>query len=302
MMRGVVVNLSHRLNLPILVLFIFGAASFPVYGQIEVDLSSTKPEYLLYEPIDIKVKLTNISSEPLDMARMAKEESWLEFYVRTLDDEEVDSSGRTWIPAKTTLLPGQIKTLSVNLLPLFLIRETGVYRVAVQVKLQDKQWNSPTIRFSVVNGSVIWKQNYVAPPDLKDPNKKPRPRFYSLLIHQTNQATHLYAQIQNPEEQRIFCCTFLGNILNYGEPHARVDFQGNLHIFHQSGTRTFNYTRFTSNGKLLGTRFFSNISSIPKMVTLDKGETEIVGGEEIFISDQKEQVIPTPPLAKPPAN
>ena len=120
---GFKIMMRRRLNLPILVLLIFGAASFPVCGQIEVDISSTKSEYLLYEPIDIKVKLTNISSEPLDMARMAKEESWLNFYVRTLDDEEVESSGRTWIPAKTTLLPGQIKTLSVNLLPLFLIRE-----------------------------------------------------------------------------------------------------------------------------------------------------------------------------------
>src|SRR3989338_7482226 len=77
---GFKIMMRRRLNLPILVLLIFGAASFPVCGQIEVDISSTKSEYLLYEPIDIKVKLTNISSEPLDMARMAKEESWLNFY------------------------------------------------------------------------------------------------------------------------------------------------------------------------------------------------------------------------------
>ncbi|MBI4025955.1 MAG: hypothetical protein HY360_13295 [Verrucomicrobia bacterium] len=280
--------------------FVF-LASPALHAQVGVDISMERSSFLLYEEIEAQVKLSNYLSEPLDMARMSGGGPWLSFYVTTAEEEEIAAGERAWTPPRVALLPGQMKSVSVNLTPYFLIRDPGEYRVAALVIHGGKRVSSRALKFSVVNGVTIWQQRYTAPAEPGDASRKPRPRLYSLLMHRINQLQTIYARIQNPEANFICCTTLLGNIVNYGEPRARVDLRGDLHVLHQSGTRIYNYTRFSAVGKRLENRFFANLTSPPIMVTGQNDETEIIGGEEIFQErDQKQQVIPTAPIAKTP--
>lgn len=270
-------------------------------AQIQVSLTLDRNEYLLYEPIEVKVQITNQSGVPIDTTRMARNEPWLEFLITTPDNEEIGHTDREWSPPRLALLSGQTRTIAFNLTPYYQLRDTGRYRVAALAAQAGRHYSSRTINFAIINGAAIWKQNFMAPPAADDAKRNPRPRLYSLLVHRRHDRNMLYARIQNPEAGRVYCTVPVGDLVNYGEPHARIDKNGDFHIFHQSGTRLYTYTQFSINGKRLKVRMFSNISTNPTMVTDEDGTTEVVGGEEIFLDEKmRETVIPTPLLAEPP--
>lgn len=284
----------------VLLLWLTGVCA-SLQAQIQVSLSTDRNEYLLYEVLDVTVKVANQSGEVLDMARMAQSEPWIDFVISTPENEEISHTDRPWSPPRFALIPGEVRSLTFNLTPNFQIREAGRYRVKAVVTQVGRRYSSRTINFSVIQGATIWKQNFLAPPGVNDVKRELRPRLYSLLVHRNNDRNVLYLRIQNPEAGWVFCTTPLGEAVNYGEPRARIDKHGDCHIFHQSGTRIFTYTRFSVMGKRLTTRFFSNISSPPNMIVDDNGNTEVIGGEELFVDEnQRQSVIPTPPLGNPP--
>ncbi len=281
--------------------FLVGLPLSALQAQVSIETSLDQNEYVLFEPINITVKVTNLMGDPLDLARMSGKEPWLSFTVTTLNDDEVDRTDRAWIPPRMVLMAGQVKSTSANITPLYALRDPGDYRIFAQLNLDGNTVTSRKIRFSVVRGISIWDQKYTARPDPDGTSKAMRPRLYSLVLHRGDKGQYLYARIINPVESRVYCTTCLGNVVNFGEPRARIDLKGNFHILHQSGTRIFTYTSFSAQGKRLDVRYFSNISSPPQLIVTDDGGTEIVGGEEIVPDDDKpERVVPTAPLARPP--
>ena len=271
-------------------------------ADVGIRLSLERKEFLLYEPVDVRVQVSNYSSETLDMARMSGETPWLDFFVMTPRSEKIPPSKDLWNPPNLILMPGEVKSISINLTPYFLLRDPGDYQVMAQVMMKGQPVStSSTIEFTIMKGATIWQQPYTAPVNPDAASKTSRPRLYSLIVHRIDRDQILYAQILNPAENRVLCITPLGNVINFGEPQTRIDLQGNLHVFHQSGVRLFNYTRFSADGKWLGTRQFSNIGSAPTMVAGKNNETNIIGGEEVFEGpNQTLQPVPTPPLIKSP--
>lgn len=283
-----------------LALALFGATS--ACAQVKVEISFERPDYLLFESVEAKVRVSNLMGEPLDMARMSGGKPWLNFYITTSDDDQINRTEKEWKSPAMTLLPGEVKSLSINLMPWFLIRDTGDYRVVAEVTNRGNTYASRPAKFNVVNGPSIWSQEYTAPPDPKDPAKAMRPRFYSLHLHKIKEGHQLYLRIQNPEAHRVYCTLSLGDIVNYGDPKARIDRMGNIHVMQQSGTRIFTYNEYSPMGKRLQTRFFSNVSSPPTMVASSDDETMIVGGEELFEKDNEvNSTVPTAPVGRAPS-
>lgn len=272
------------------------------HAQVGIEVSLDESEYILYEPITVRVRLTNHTAEALDLQRMAGDHPWLGFVVTTREEDEVEPTDQQWTPPKISLLAGQIRTVTANITPLFTLRESGQYRVAAQITLGGKTRVTRPARFTLVKGATIWEREFSAPSAPGSASKAARPRLYSLVVHRGEKGQLLYARILDPEAHRAYCTTPLGNIVNFGEPRARIDLKGNFHIFHQSGTRIFTYSTFNAQGKRLTVRYFSNIGSNPEMVVTDHDETEVVGGEEIIPGkDDIERTLPTAPPARDPA-
>jgi hypothetical protein len=272
--------------------------SVSVNAQMTLDIKLPQKSFIKYEVIEVEIHLTNNSSEPLDLGK-EKGTAWLDFYVTTSDDLQINKNSRVWNPPSMLLLPGEIKTVSVDILPFFQIRQSGDYTVTAEVTYEGKTSMSPTRRFSVESGVTVWTQRYTPPASTTD-SLKGTQLEYSLLMHRLGSKQMLYARIQDSQSEYVYCNAPLGHILSYGDPSVRIDRQGNFHIFHQSGTRIYNYSSFSASGKHKPTRYFSNMSSTPQMVADSKGNTEIVGGEEIFEKNGVEEVIPTAPMARPP--
>ncbi len=271
-----------------------------VQAQIGIDVSLERTEYLLYEPVKIQVEITNYLSESLDMVSMSGEKPWLNFYVATPEGEEIKQAEQTFKPPEMTLLPKQTKSVSINLLPRFLIRDPGEYLVKARITHRDREASSRTVKFSVVKGITTWQRRYVIPANFRDSTSEDNARLYSLLVHRVNELPILYARIISPQEDRVYCTTSLGNMVDQCDPKIWIDFKGNLHVFHQSGVHVFNYTCISNSGKQLSSRLFSDIVTVPKMATNNNDETEIIGGEELFNNlDGTQAVVPTAPLWVP---
>jgi hypothetical protein len=282
-------------------LFLMLLAS-PIQAQIGVKISLGRVEFLQFESIPLKVTLSNLRGETVHLNELAGESPWLTFQVMNTTDEEIPAADRTWTPPPFILQPGEVKSIHVDLVPYYLIRESGSYRVSAHVLNGKKNISSGKLNFMVVGGATLWEQEFAAPAPINTKgSKEPRPRHYSLVLHRAKGKRVLYARITNPETGRIYCTVPVGNMVNYGEPTARIDRAGDFHSFHQAGTRIFHYSHFTSEGKSLGTRYFSNISSPPQMISDSQGETEIIGGEEVFPGKNgDERIIPTARVTEPP--
>jgi len=262
-------------------------------------MEGTRTDFLLYEAIELKVRIQNSSSQPLNMNRMAGNTPWIQFSVISGNKEEIGRTSVPWSPPAMVIMGGEVKTVSINLTPLFFIRDPGDYKVSAHVTLGDQEFISRPLRISITRGQAVWQKRFTAAPDPKDPEKNERPRLYSLLVHNTSDNQILYVRIMDPSSNRVYCTTSLGSVVNYEDPHTRVDLRGDLHILHQSGTRIFTYNHFEPSGKLIKSRFFANMGSAPELVASSKGETEVIGGEEIFKTENgMMELVPTAPVMK----
>lgn len=273
----------------------------PVAAQVRVELSFGQKDYLLYSAIEAKVKVTNGTGQPLDLARMSKGQAWIDFLIFQSDDLQVEHTNKAWNPPSMVLLPGEVKSMTINLLPYFHIRETGLYRVNACVRLAGKEFVSRTARFAVSHGTLLWADRYTAPPRMGDKEHKPRPRLYELIRHRNGEKDELFVRVSDPEAIWVYGTIPMGPLIRDSEPSSRIDREGNLHVFFQAGSRIFHYCRVSAEARRLGIRYFSNVSGPPTLITDDKGDTEVIGGEEIFPDSQGQpSMIPTAPMTRTP--
>jgi hypothetical protein len=271
-----------------------------VHGQLSLQLKINRPEWILYEPIDLEVLIGNQTMQSIDLSMTSGDRPWVEFTILR-KDETVQRTSREWMPPATMIGPGEIRDFKVNITPLYKIRESGEYTILAHINHRGRQYPSRPLRVTIVQGSMVWKQSLKLPPRADDPSSDYRARDYSLIVHRTSLGEGLYVRSVDPERSLVYGTHNIGSLVNYHEPSARLDLSGTLHVLHQSGTRVYTYTQFTSEGKLAKARFFSNLSSSPEMVVGDESETLIVGGEEIFKGEKGVDFIPTAPEAMIPS-
>src|SRR5579863_10204807 len=111
------------------------------WGQVGVNISFERRDFLLFESIELQVRITNYMSEPIDMSRMSGGGPWLDFYVTANEDEQIDPTEKQLKVPQLMLLPGEMKTVTVDLLPRFLLREPGEYQVVAEVTHRGKTIN-----------------------------------------------------------------------------------------------------------------------------------------------------------------
>lgn len=292
------INRLHVRFSPSLILMLLGfffCTLLPVRAQIGINLSLSRKEYLCYENIEAEVKITNQTAESIKLEDSKDQKPWLDFYLITKDDYEIKRSQRKWIPPTVHLNPGEVKTITVNFQPYFLFNESGTYLVSAELNFAGKTISTRSVEFILVQGVNIWKQTFF--PKFSD--GKSEQRVYSLHAHRLKGQNSLYARIENTDLQQVYATVNLGPVVSYGDPECKIDSNGDFFILHQSGTRNFTFHHFSPEGKRLKIRYFSNISSTPKLIKNEKNETLVIGGEEIFEKDEKAEKL-TPPESKRP--
>ncbi len=260
----------------------FLAASVAAMAQISVSVQTTRSTFLLYERVDLLVNVTNMSDSEISLSN-TEGSPWLSFMVSKRNHLPVKQERESTFNS-LTLKVGEMKTLRVNLTPLFSFREEGQYKAAAVIDLPGAgQVVSESIPFQVVNGNKIWSQ--------QRPVEGEQYTYSLIRFSPEPDRTSLYLRVENPIENTVYTNLSLGEVVSSVEPTVFFDPQGNIQILQPFALGTYLYTRADAKGKVVHQAVFKTFQTIPPRLTkLEDGNVIVVGGLEENPDNQRERL------------
>ncbi|MES2309209.1 MAG: hypothetical protein V4507_10165 [Verrucomicrobiota bacterium] len=235
-------------------------------AQIQIGIQLDRDQFLLYEPIPVKLTILNNTGSPLTVSG-----DWLSFMVTLPDGSGIRKDNKLTIDP-LQLDSGSRKTITINITPLYSIRDVGQYLLQGVVEIQGVQYVTHTVAFNVANGQKIWSES--------------RPvggvqRIYSLYrFSPTSTNTQVFIRVEEPDENKVYATYSLGDIVSFIQPEIKFDKEGNLHVLHPKGQGVYQYSRIALSGKLEHTaEYHATSKSRPALTIGEDGLVMVQGGQ-----------------------
>ena len=227
---------------------VWGFAFFLVFGghqasfaQIDLRIETPKASYLQFSPIPFTIKIKNLGAGELRLAE-TQGKPWLEMVVQSRDGQLI-APEKMLLPPEKTLRSGQSTSISVDLAPHYLIRDTGGYRARASVRLPSGETlMTDSLDFLIGRGEVIWT---VPRGDGEER------RIYSLLKFYEDPNVGLYLRVEVPKKNQVYPSRRLGAFLPLGKPVAEFDPQNNLHLLYAVAAGKYRLTVVNPDGQIL---------------------------------------------------
>jgi len=266
-------------------LFILGMLGWVVMNapaQVEVEVTLDQEQFLPGESRPAAVKITNLSGRQL---HLGAETNWLTFNVESVDNFEVIKKAEVPVVGEFDLESSQRAIKHVDLAPYFPLVRAGHYRILATLRIKD--WDqkedlvetSPPKYFDIINGIILWAQDFGVPLAAGAAGHKPEMRKYSLIkANYISGQFRLYVQVSNPADGEVYQIQGIGPLVTFSEPEAQVDPYGFLHVLYQNGARVFSYTVVAPDGSFLRQDFYEYINTRPRLGIDDEGNVLVKGG------------------------
>lgn len=283
----------------ILTVIVLGALTASASAQLEVQVSEQKDTFLLYEPIPLIVSIRNYSGRTVQLEDSG-EHSWLSFVVAGEAGNFIPGVGKLETQEPVLVPAGETISRTVDVLPLYDLREQGSYRVQAAVELNGVQSISTPISLTIINGRELWSQTAGLPPTDKGEDEY---RTYSLVARSSSTAPDLlHVCVRDEAHQLVYGLIPLGEFLTLTPPTAQVDKEGDLHVLYQTGPRSYGYVQIDPYAKILDKAVYSDFVSLPQLVS-QAGVVTVQGGELIYpksdhVMTNDEDVPPPKPKPK----
>jgi hypothetical protein len=265
-------------------------------GQIQVDLSFKRLQYIAHEPVLATVKIVNNSGRDIDL-RDESGQHWFGFEINA-------GEGRLLAPFQQNAEPslhieaGKTVTRRINLTPLFPVHDFGTYHVRANVYFPDlnKFFYSSTKVFQVGGGRTIWQKTIGVPGGMPGAGEM---RTYSLLTNRFEDHTSLYVRVENKQAGVVYTTYSLGRIVSSEDPQAEVDRANQLHVLHCAAPRNWAYSHVGWNGELFAHSTFVETKTRPRLRHRSDGNIAVSGGAlDVPIAETKRR--PAPKLSDRP--
>ncbi len=245
------------------------------HGQIQVDLSFKRLQYIAHEPVLATVRIVNNSGRDIDLHDESGQH-WFGFEINA-------GEGRLLAPFHQQTEPslhveaGKTVTRRINLTPLFPVHDFGTYHVRANVYFPDlnKFFYSSTKVFQVGGGRTIWQKTIGVPEGMPGAGET---RTYSLLTNRFVDHTSLYVRIENKEAGVVYTTYSLGRMISSEDPQAEVDRANQLHVLHCAAPRNWSYSHVGCNGELLARSTFHETRTRPRLRHRSDGNIAVSGG------------------------
>ena len=274
-------------------------ATATAHGQIQVDLSFKRLQYIAHEPVLATVRIVNNSGRDIDL-RDDSGQHWFGFEINA-------GEGRLLAPFQQKAEPslhiqaGKTVTRRINLTPLFPVHDFGTYHVRANVYFPDlnKFFYSSTKVFQVGGGRTIWQKTIGVPEGMPGAGEM---RTYSLLTNRFVDHTSLYVRVENKQAGVVYTTYSLGRILSTEDPQAEVDRANQLHVLHCAAPRNWAYSHVGWNGELFAHSTFLETKTRPRLRHRADGNIAVSGGAlDVPVAESKRG--PAPKLSdRPPGN
>ncbi|MGD1020770.1 MAG: hypothetical protein ABSA12_15765 [Verrucomicrobiia bacterium] len=277
------------------------AAPSGVRAQISVQVKMDRDTLIVFESIPAVVTIRNFSGRTIELANQG-ETHWLNFLITDEAGATLSPVGDTFATEPVRIEPGRTQSISVNLLPHFDLRQRGVFTARAAVEADGIHVVSAPVNFTIINGREIWRQTVGLPVAEGETNQQYR--TYSLLLRRSSYDEVLYAGVQDEPHDLVYGMIPLGNFIALGNPTAKVDGSGHLHVLYRSGPRSISYDEIDPDANIVKRLIYSDVMSTPQLVAQDDGVVTVQGGEQVYprlervMTDQDLQ--PAPPVITKP--
>jgi hypothetical protein len=262
------------MRLPLLLVCLIALAG-TAFGQIQVELTFKRLQYVAYEPVIATVRITNLAGRAIDL-QDTDGQRWFGFEVTAAEGRVVAPTRRdSELPLRMEV--GQTVTRKINLTPRFPVNELGTYHVRANVFFGDlnKFFYSQTKVFQVGDARPIWQRTVGVPEGTPGAGEV---RTYSLLSNRFPDHTKLYVRVEDKTTGAVYSTFALGRVLAVDEPQAELDRANQLHVLHCAAPRTWAYSRIGLNGELLAHSTFMETKSRPRLQHVANGAIAVRGG------------------------
>jgi hypothetical protein len=254
---------------------VWGFVFFLVFGghqasfaQIDLRIETPKASYLQFSPIPFTIKIKNLGAGELRLAE-TQGKPWLEMVVQSRDGQLI-APEKMLLPPEKILRSGQSTSISVDLAPHYLIRDTGGYRARASVRLPSGETlMTDSLDFLIGRGEVIWT---VPRGDGEER------RIYSLLKFYEDPNVGLYLRVEVPQKNQVYPSRRLGAFLPLGKPVAEFDPQNNLHLLYAVAAGKYRLTVVNPDGQILREETRQAGVDKPVLTKHTDGDVSIQGG------------------------
>jgi hypothetical protein len=277
------------------------AVPLSVRGQLTVQLFMERDTLLLYESIPVVATVHNFSGRTVELDS-GENAPWLSFLVTDEAAARIPEVQKLPLMEAVQIPPGRTVSRTFNLLPYYDLRQRGTYIVRAVVNSGGRRALSPPVKFTILRGRELWKQTVGLPVAAGETNEEYR--TYSLVRLRLGHSDLLYVGVQNEARNLVYGMIALGECLALGEPSAKVDSTGHLHVLYRSGPRSHGYAEIDPQAKTLQRVVYSDLLSVPQLMTGDDGSVAVRGGEQVYprvehVMTEAEVNPPPPPPEKP---
>lgn len=275
---------------------LFAASLVTVMAQVTVEVLLDQDQFLSAESIRVGVKVINRSGQTMTFGAT---DDWLQFQVDT-DRGSTTRLGDIPVKGAFTLPSSKSGTKRLDISPYFAMTIPERYTVTATVKVPEwgQEFTSAPRSFHIIKGVKLWEQEFGLPAG---PSQPPVMRKYTLQQATLLKQQRLYVRISEANELNTIKVFSLGQLVSFGQPESKVDRESKLHVLFQTGSRNFNYSVVSPEGRLLIRQTHDYTpTSRPRLSVNDEGEVVVIGGTR-QVSDTDIPEPPAPPEFELPA-
>ena len=239
-----------------------------VSAQVQVGIQIERDQFLLYEPIPVQLTVLNNTGSLLKISG-----DWLSFLVTEQNGSGIRRDNKLKVDP-LELESGSRKKITINITPLYSIRDIGAYHIQGIIEIDGVQYVTPISIVNVANGVSVWSES--------------RPiqgiqRIYSILRFSPSATnTQAFVRVEEPSENKVYATYSLGDMVSFMTPETKFDKEGNLHILHPKGQGFYCYSRVSISGKLENQADYrSSPQGRPSLQTGTEGIVIVQGGQTL---------------------
>lgn len=285
-------------NFLLFVLCLFAlTASRELYGQIALKISLPQKNYLLYEPIYIRIDMRNVSGRPIVFGESQTLAGKLDFEIHSKETGNLISlaTGKSPSTKGIVLQPGAIKSFHCNLTQFYKLFRKGQYtvRAIISHPRMRRAYRSNDLRFTITNGKTLWEATVGIPEAMVQDNSKDEmvsTRKYSVLSYFNGHRSVYMLMIE--DHKKVFCLRHLGyNLGNTLLPQCAVDNASRVHVIIAGSQKVYSYCVFDINGHLISSEVRLKTNSTPRLaINRELGTVVLTGGRKALKDKDYEEI------------
>lgn len=282
----------------ILLFFLFLLTFFvsaELYGQIAMKITLPQKNFLMYEPIYIRIDMRNVSGHPIVFGESKGLAGKLDFEIRSKETGNYVSlaAAKGPSPKGVILQPGAVKSFNCNLTQYYKLFRKGQYtvRAIISHPRMPRAYRSNDLRFTVTEGRKIWEAAVGLPEDMTGKNNHTiLTRKYSILSY--DNGTNVMYMLMIEDQKKVYSLRHLGYYFgNMLLPQCAVDNTSKLHVVIAGSPKVFSYCVFDINGRLTSSEVRLKTASTPRLaINKELGTVVLTGGRTALKDKDYEEI------------